>query len=280
MWDGDDSTSMEDETGEPTLTTPCVGFIGFRLIDLWVVKAGGGVERPGLAMGAAIPLSFSWWNWEEDPGDDPEIYDYMWGLNPDASGTMSGPSFISDWVGNPNTPGAFNSQNPGPFPFAMDQPMAIGQPAFDYRFFVSLGPVTLEDGDTLRIVGGWVIGEGLEGLRRIADLMLDAFYRSSIWGGGLGTGDDDPGAGDNLRILCASPNPASAAVTIGFSTPPGSIPALTIYDMSGRVAVASQPAGCGEGSLTLDLSGLPTGIYSVSLSSAFARDCSRLVVLR
>jgi hypothetical protein len=278
MWDGDNTISLEDDTGEPSINPPCDGFVGFRLMDLWVAKAGGVVERPGLAMGANVPLSFEWWNWEMDPGDDPEIYDIMWGLNWDGSGTYSGPSFMADWAGNPDTPEAMAPDNPGPFPFALDNPHSLGHPCFDYRFLISCAPVTLEDGDTLHVVGGWVVGEGLEGLRRNADMMLDAYYRSSIWGGGLGTGDGAQGPGGSLRILGATPNPASAAVTVVFEAPSGETPLLTVYDMSGRAVAASRPVQCGE--VTMDLGSLPAGVYVVVLGSDSGRDAARLVLLR
>lgn len=182
MWDGDNPASTVDDTGEQHLNPPAVGKIGWRLLDFWVKRADGTIERPIDVMGVPIPLSHSWWNWESDPGPDTEKYHYMWGLFPDNSGQYSGPAYMEDWVGNPNTPDARMPENPGPFPFVYDNPIALGYPVFDYRFLPAMGPATLAPGDSLHLVGGWVVGLGLEGLRHQADNLLDAYYRDGGWG--------------------------------------------------------------------------------------------------
>jgi len=90
--------------------------------------------------------------------------------------------YLMDWVGNPMTPEAYEPTNPGPFPVVYDNPLNLDYPVFDYRFLLAAGPVNLEDGDSLHVTGGWVVGQGLEGLRQAADEMLDAFYRDGGWG--------------------------------------------------------------------------------------------------
>ena len=182
MWDSDSPGSSKDDSGEPDNIPICNGFIGWRLLDLWVKKADGTIQRPCDVYNVPVPLSHSWWNWESDPGTDPECYDYMWGQNPDLSGRVSGPAYLADWVGNPNTPDAFATENPGPWPIVDDNPYAQGYPVFDYRFLLGVGPVHLEDGDSLHIVGGWIVGRGLAGLRQDADVLLDAYYRGGGWG--------------------------------------------------------------------------------------------------
>ncbi len=182
IWDGDNPASGDDDTGEPVLDPCCNGFIGWRLLDFWVKKANGTIERPIDIYGVPIPISHSWWNIETDPGSDIEIYDYMWGQNPDASGQVSGPAYLADWVGNPNAPEAYVPENPGPWPIVHNLPIAMGYPQFDYRFLLSAGPVTLADGDSLFVVGGWLVARGLDGLRVSADALLDAYYRDGGWG--------------------------------------------------------------------------------------------------
>jgi len=182
MWDGDAPASTIDDTGEPAATPPCNGFIGWRLLDYYVEKADGQIERPIDVYGYPIPISHSWWNIETDPGNDVEKYNYMWGKNPDLNGRVSAPLYLSDWVGNPNTPDAYEPENPGPFPIVYDNPLPLGYPVFDYRFLITMGPVNLEDGDVLHVAGGWVVGLGLDGLRQAADNMLDAYYRDGGWG--------------------------------------------------------------------------------------------------
>lgn len=182
LWDSDGAGSSLDDSGEPDNIPICNGFIGYRLLDCWLRKSDGTIERPIDVYGYPIPISHSWWNWESDPGSDAEKYDLMWGQNPDASGQYSGPMYLSDWVGNPNAPEAFESQNPGPWPIVDETPLLQGYPTFDYRFLTSIGPVTLADGDTLYVIAGYIVGLGLDGLRAGADNLLDAYYREGGWG--------------------------------------------------------------------------------------------------
>jgi hypothetical protein len=182
MWDSDGTESSIDDSGEQELDVPCTGYIGWRFVDLWVKKANGDIERPVDVYGVPIPLSHAWWNWESDPGNDYERYDYTWGQFPDESGQYSGPAYLENWVGNPNTPAARTTPNPGPWPFVYNNPLAMGYPTFDYRFLPSMGPVTIDDGDSLFVVGGWVLGNGLEGLRQSADELLSAYYLDGGWG--------------------------------------------------------------------------------------------------
>ncbi|PIE53201.1 hypothetical protein CSA37_02330 [Candidatus Fermentibacteria bacterium] len=182
MWDGDGAGSSVDDSGEQELDVPAVGFIGWRLLDCYIVKASGDTLRPIDVYNVPIPISHAWWNWESDPGTDIERYDYMWGVFPDEDGQFSGPAYLADWVGNENTPLARESQNPGPWPFVYDNPLGLGYPTFDYRFLPSMGPVNLEDGDSLYVYGGWVVASGLEGCRRAADELLSAYYLEGSWG--------------------------------------------------------------------------------------------------
>ncbi|PIE51087.1 hypothetical protein CSA37_01605 [Candidatus Fermentibacteria bacterium] len=183
MWDGDRPETYTDDTGEPTCNPPCTGFLGWRLMDFWIVKANGDIQRPIDVMGYPVPLSHSWWDWENDAAaTDTMAYDVIWGRNMDYCGRRSGPAYLANWTGDDSAPLAFQPSNPGPFPVVHDNPLSLGYLPFDYRFLLSAGPVNLADGDTLHIVGGWVIGKGLEELRRNADIMLDAYYRDGGWG--------------------------------------------------------------------------------------------------
>ncbi len=183
MWDGDDPESFTDDSGEPTLSPPCNGFAGWRLLDLWVKKADGTVERPIDVFGCPVPLSHTWWEFANDPYESDALsYDYQWGLNQDYSGRHSGPAYLAEWIGHPNAPHAFQPANPGPFPIVHDNPLAMGFQPFDYSLVLTMGPLDLEDGDSLHIVGGWVVGRGLDGLRHSADILLDAYCRDGGWG--------------------------------------------------------------------------------------------------
>lgn len=183
MWDGNHPESSTDDSGEPTYYPPCNGFVGWRLLDCWLRKADGTVQRPVDVYGSPIPLSHTWWEWGLSPEDSDELaYQFQWGSNTDFSGRYSGPEYLAQWMGHPNAPLAFQPINPGPFPIVHDNPLAMGYQPFDYRFLMTIGPVNLEDGDSLHVVGGWVAGRGLDGLRANADLLLDAYCRHPGWG--------------------------------------------------------------------------------------------------
>ena len=182
MWDGDDPQTSDDDTGQLIIVPPCNGFIGWRLLDFWVKRADGTVERPIDVYGYPVPLSHTWWNWANQPESDASKYLFQWGDNQEGSGRQSGPAYLADWIGDPCAPEAFAPPNPGPFPVVQDDPLSMGFPAFDYSFLLTVGPVDLKDGDSLHIVGGWVIGRGLEDMRIQADNLLDAYCRGGGWG--------------------------------------------------------------------------------------------------
>jgi len=182
MWDGNNIRSSTDDTGEPSVTPACNGFIGWRLLDFWIKKADGTVERPIDVFGYPVPLSHSWWSREGDPDYDYRYYNYQWGDNQYFSGRQSAPAYLSSWIGDPAAPKAYLPVNPGPFPIVQNNPVAMGFPPSNYEFLITMGPVNLADGDTLHVVGGWVIGRGLDGLRRQADNLLDAYCRGGGWG--------------------------------------------------------------------------------------------------
>ena len=182
MWDGNNQGSSTDDTGEPTVSPPCNGFLGWRLLDFWIKKADGTIERPVDVFGCPVPLSHCWWNGNGIPYTDEDSYSYIWGENQYFSGRQSGPAYLAGWIGDPSAPSAFLPANPGPFPVVHDNPIAMGFQPYDYQFLMTFGPVDLADGDSLHIVGGWVIGRGLDGLRQQADNMLDAYYRDGGWG--------------------------------------------------------------------------------------------------
>ncbi len=278
MWDSDSPGSAEDDSGEPMAPLYCNGFSGWRLLDVWVARSGGQVERPCDVYGYPIPLSHQWWNWESDPGTDEEKYLFMWGKNPDEIGDFSGPSYMTDWIGNPNAPDAMEPDNPGPFPFVFDSPLNLSYPTFDYRFLQSVGPVELADGDTLHIVGGWVIGLGLDGLRMNADLLLDAYYRDSIWGQGLGVETAGPSP---LRDLSVFPNPVTSMGTVDFRLQTAGRTVISVYDIAGRCVsdVMDRELSAGTHSVDFDTSRMGSGVYFVRVLGDGWSATGRFVVL-
>ncbi len=278
MWDSDNPGSTEDDSGEPLLPVMCNGFVGWRLLDVWVDKAGGGIDRPSDVYGYPVPISHQWWNWMSEPDIDEEKYDFMWGKNPDLNGLYSGPVYMSGWVGNPNAPEATMPQNQGPFPFVLDSPKHINYPVFDYRFLQSVGPLELADGDTLHIMGGWVAGRGLDGLRMNADLLLDAYHRDSIWGQGLGVESTEPVLGNSILI---SPNPMTSQGVVSFQLTESGRAIITVYDISGRsvATVLDSEMSAGNHSVNLNTSAMGSGVYFARVLSGGSSTVGRFVVL-
>lgn len=241
-------------------------------------KGGGGIDRPSDVYGYPIPISHEWWNWESEPETDAEKYSFMWGKNPDLNGLYSGPAYMSGWVGNTNAPDATSPQNPGPFPFVYDSPYHLDYPVFDYRFLQSVGPLELADGDTLHIMGGWVAGRGLDGLRMNADLLLDAYYRDSIWGQGLGVESTEPVPGNDILI---SPNPMTSQGMVDFTLVQPGRAIITVYDISGRsvAAILDSEMSAGNHSINLNTSSFGSGIYFARVLSGNNCAVGRFVVL-
>jgi len=280
MWDSDYPGSTEDDSGEQDLAVTCTGFIGWRLIDFYVLKADQTVERPADVWGYPIPLCHTWWNWEGDPGTDPERYDVAWGIHPIAQDPLSGPAYLSDWAGNPDTPEAFAPANPGPYPIVQDCPINMGEPVFDYRFFLSAGIADLADGDELHVIGGWVIGNGLDGLRMNADLMLDAYYRGGTWGQGLGIEEGQSVLSSSLQL---HPNPVRGGLlSASFILGEPAFASMCVYDLSGRVVMETGPSAMSSGvnSFSIDGSALGNGVYFAIVRADDTLIRGRFVVTR
>jgi hypothetical protein len=79
-----------------------------------------------------------------------------------------------------------------------------------------------------------------------------------------------------LRAL----NPVAAQVTVGFSLD-GEAPAtLGVYDISGRQVMQRRVPPAGPGWRTLQLDGLPPGVYGVRLRQGGLSLSCRAVVVR
>jgi len=146
LYDGDNNAVPGNDTGERDLPVPCDGWTGGRL--LYTPHAPYGTAADDTL---PRPFAHQWWNWNSDPGNDDEKYDYM-SANHAAS---LGYHFI------PN-------------------PKEIGAPTFDYRWLTSTGPFTVSPGDTIRVAYAYCCGKGLKGLRAAADQAMKAYYAGSM----------------------------------------------------------------------------------------------------
>ena len=159
MYDSDYPASAENDVGERQITYPGNGgFVGGRLIwsDMFTEKFGypnGYQTAPEDTM--LRTYAHQWWNWNSDPGNDVEKYQYLTATH----------SFS---LGMKFLPHPFNYQ--------------AGAPTFDYRYAQSTGIFNgWADGDTIKLVYAYGVGLGLEGLRTAMDNAICAYYSGSEW---------------------------------------------------------------------------------------------------
>jgi len=147
MYDGDDPTTPELDTGEQGKVP---GFAGGRLIYTDYFKMYGAYNETEDDTLMRV-YSHQWWNWESDPGSDRDKYNYMAATHTASAGNHF-----------------------------MPHPFAIGAPTFDYRWMTTTGPFQdFRKGDTLRFVYAAIVGYGLAGLRENADNAFIAYYTGS-----------------------------------------------------------------------------------------------------
>ncbi len=144
MFDGDDPTSGENDTGERTNATPIDGFVGTRCLYI-----PGEWQHEDEYDTWHKPYSHQWWNWESDPGSDQEKFEYM-------TGTHS----LSDGM----------RYMPHPFDYQ------AGAPVFDYRYMITYGPYSMAENEVLKFVMVTGVGKGIQGLRENMDNALEAYY--------------------------------------------------------------------------------------------------------
>ncbi len=156
MFDADYPQSAEIDIGERGSTQPIPGFIGGRLIYSDIIHQDD--VFPYLTVpGDTImrPYAHQWWNWESDPGDDIEKYDYLYAQH--SASTQFGKHY-----------------NFLPLPFDLNAP------TFDYRWLTSTGPFNnFEPGERIRAVYAAGVGHGLQGMRENLDNALIAYYAGS-----------------------------------------------------------------------------------------------------
>lgn len=154
MFDADYPQSAENDIGERGASQNNAGFIGGRLIysDIINTDAFPYMTTPEDTM--LRPYAHQWWNWESDPGDDIEKFQYL-----------SADHSASTQLGQ--------HYNFLPIPFDLNAP------TFDYRWVTSTGPFTFKPGDKIRAVYAAGVGLGPKGMRENLDNALQAYYAGS-----------------------------------------------------------------------------------------------------
>ena len=178
IYDGDNPTSSDNDMGERTLLPTATGYAGGRAIYADPTSADYYFPNPdSLHYRMVRPFSHQWWNWESDPDNDAECFDYVVGQH----------EFSQGYKFLPN-------------------PLDVGAPTFDYRYLYSVGPYDIPEGDTVKVVWIEAVGEGLQGMRETMDKALEAYYTGSKWSSPYNPSDQDSDIHWRLPAPPATPN--------------------------------------------------------------------------
>jgi len=156
IYDDDHAQTPDNDIGERGGSQPIPGFIAGRLIYSDIIHQSDVFPYNTTPEDTFMrPYAHQWWNWESDPGDDIEKYDYMSAQH--SASTQMG----RHWYFLPN-------------------PFDVNAPVFDYRFVLSTGPFNnFSPGEELRFVMAAAVGNGYQGMRENLDNALKAYYEGS-----------------------------------------------------------------------------------------------------
>lgn len=97
------------------------------------------------------------------------------------------------------------------------------------------------------------------------------------------TGVEEGGSGPvpgSVAILSIGPNPSSGELTLGIEAPEGPL-GISIYDLTGRTVYAAGFEHRGGGTvLSVDVSGLPSGVFLLKASAPGGESAARFTIVR
>ncbi|MCK5786319.1 MAG: T9SS type A sorting domain-containing protein [Candidatus Sabulitectum sp.] len=119
----------------------------------------------------------------------------------------------------------------------------------------------------------WVLQEN--------NLLGDPALRFIAGQTGIEEGEGNPGVVSPL-ISAPSPNPVSGTCAVNFTMPSAGTATVAVYDLSGRIAATVHDGllSEGQGSLSFDASSLPSGCYTIVISSQTGSASTQMLVLR
>jgi len=265
--------TTDNDFGERTWSTPCVGVVGTRVLYAPLLPF-----HTTPADTFPRPYAHQWWNWESDPVNDTLKYEYMKGDHPFSLGMK----FM-----------------PHPFDYS------AGAPVYDYRYLQSWGPFSnWEDQEVKKFVMVTGVGRGLEGMRRVMDNAMIAYYSGNPeqigdpvlvyqnpeqYGSQLGftgTSDSDivndghfmvpqssveegkPELPASFSIDRVYPNPFNPTLTVSVTLPGTKDLTVSMYNVLGEKVgeLIHGRVASGTHNLTFDGSALASGIYFVHAS--------------
>ncbi len=147
--------------------------------------------------------------------------------------------------------------------------------ANDWSVVVSVGPITLNPGDSVLVPFAIVGGTGMSAFLAHVDSARAIYYNPLV------DISENPVIGSPNRGIMPFANPLRPASEIQFSLPRASFAEVRLYNAAGRlVAVPFKGmAEAGINSIKLP-SGLSSGVYFVHLKSSEITDIKRIVVVR
>jgi hypothetical protein len=275
MFDGDNPNIPGDDTGENGMSE---GYVGIRLIyappapadSIWVDEFGDTARIPRV-------WAHQWWNWENDPATDGEMYSYLKGSHPATQ---------------------FHRYAPLPYEFGLQE--------FDYKVLQSVGPYRLYHNDTLWFVyaagvgqqmnGGyddyWGLG-WVRGLRQTLDYALSAYYMGSTssdpyhpsapnedihWQVPFAVDDGGSNRVFSFHILSSI---IRNKIELLYNIPSSSTVEISLYDVTGRrVKGWSHINPSGKGTLHLPLPNLPSGVYFLQIKGKSFKKSFKLVLIK
>ncbi|MCK5786320.1 MAG: T9SS type A sorting domain-containing protein [Candidatus Sabulitectum sp.] len=119
----------------------------------------------------------------------------------------------------------------------------------------------------------WVLQEN--------NLLGDPALRFIAGQTGIEEGEGNPGVVSPI-LSAPSPNPVSGTCAVNFTMPAAATATVAVYDLSGRIAATVHDGllSEGQGSLSFDASSLPSGCYTIVISSQTGSASTQVLVLR
>jgi len=184
-------------------------------------------------------VQFSWWDWQHDPDfyNDYDLFQYL---------------------SNPQT---------------TDNPDSV----FDYRTFLSVGPMNIPAYESIRVVVGYVIGYGLEQLLQNTDQMQLIFDNLLLF-----VTQNQETVPVKYSLSQNYPNPFNPETRIEYQLPKDGRVHLAIYNINGQLVktLINENQVAGYYSVQWDASGFSSGIYFYRIQSGEFSDIKKCIIVK
>lgn len=187
----------------------------------------------------SLQQGHDWWDWNSDPYTDAEWF-----------------ALMSDgiWFDPPPAP-------------------------HDFRYLQKLGPFAIPAEDSINVVLGLGIGEGIEGLRanlEVAQWLFDNGYNPTS------VDQDNDRLPTGFTLAENYPNPFNASTIIHYGLPVTSNVTIEIYDILGRrvKTLVNEEQQAGYHQVTWDASELSSGLYFYRIQAGDYAETKKMLLLK